>query len=367
MFALLAEAYHLVIPLTIGAIGILVMGLGRFLDRLTGACRTPRCPGCWYELSGLPPASRMLCPECGKVVGDRVHRSRSRRLVIAGGVLLTFVGVTIAPVLSLGVAQEPTWLLVRHRVAADGFIDQDVNAELQARQAAGSLSRNARARMLAEALLHIRQMAGTELPANSDRHSSQFRSECVWVALFAVPESSDDPVAEWLASENLSLQRASLYLMAVYAHQHKADMPFPAAWIQPYERVLQGGQHEGYDVAPLFASDIRFGMKATDTMNDLVVRRALDVALPDEVRLLALSALEPAIRTRDARASAVLCRLAPLLLAPGRVQANTLHLAARAGPEAAALLREELEKAAAGAPPERRLQLQEIIRHIPSG
>lgn len=76
----------------------------------------PRCPKCWYDLTGLP---EPRCPECGhRVTRDRdLYRTRRRRgLIVLGTVLMLaggagYLGVQHGPGLLRAVL--PQWRLVR--------------------------------------------------------------------------------------------------------------------------------------------------------------------------------------------------------------------------------------------------------------
>jgi len=57
---------------------VLLLYLGLFQDRSRGR---PRCPKCWYNMTGAP---SLICPECGHDACDpkRLHRTRRRRWAI---------------------------------------------------------------------------------------------------------------------------------------------------------------------------------------------------------------------------------------------------------------------------------------------
>jgi len=60
------------------ALTVLLLCLGLFQDRSRGR---PRCPKCWYNMTGAP---RLVCPECGHDARSpkRLHRTRRRRWAI---------------------------------------------------------------------------------------------------------------------------------------------------------------------------------------------------------------------------------------------------------------------------------------------
>ncbi len=68
------------------ALTVLLLYLGLFQDRSRGR---PRCPKCWYNMTGAP---SLVCPECGHDARSpkRLHRTRRRRWAIALSVLTAF-------------------------------------------------------------------------------------------------------------------------------------------------------------------------------------------------------------------------------------------------------------------------------------
>ncbi|MDX9910349.1 MAG: hypothetical protein RBS39_00815 [Phycisphaerales bacterium] len=76
----------------------------------------PRCPKCWYDMSG---ATGLLCPECGRTAKSprALHRTRRSGALFVLGVLLAGVayGAWATPRISRGgvVAIVPTWALIQ--------------------------------------------------------------------------------------------------------------------------------------------------------------------------------------------------------------------------------------------------------------
>lgn len=86
--------------------GLLLMLAGVWVVRTIGEVYPPaavrRCPGCSYDLSGVP---GLRCPECGRLAdresdvrmqGDRPARDKVRGLALGGGVLLIMIGLAMA-------------------------------------------------------------------------------------------------------------------------------------------------------------------------------------------------------------------------------------------------------------------------------
>lgn len=72
--------------------GAAVMGLVWFIgDRGRGS---PRCPRCWYSMSGT---EGLTCPECGRTAREPRHLSRPRRdrAFLVAGVVATVVGLHV--------------------------------------------------------------------------------------------------------------------------------------------------------------------------------------------------------------------------------------------------------------------------------
>jgi hypothetical protein len=75
----------------LAAAGIAVGAWALLWDRVRGGRRRPRCPGCWYDMSGSAGQADggAVCPECGRRVRHvrQLHRSRRRwRWAVAGAV-----------------------------------------------------------------------------------------------------------------------------------------------------------------------------------------------------------------------------------------------------------------------------------------
>jgi len=68
------------------ALTALLLYLGLFQDRSRGR---PRCPKCWYNMTGAP---SLVCPECGHDARSprRLHRTRRRRWAVVLAVLTAF-------------------------------------------------------------------------------------------------------------------------------------------------------------------------------------------------------------------------------------------------------------------------------------
>lgn len=69
--------FWLYIPLVaLALLGVVLLYFGLFLDR---ARSRRRCPKCWYDMSGAPPACPVRCPECGHVSQTERDLMRRRR------------------------------------------------------------------------------------------------------------------------------------------------------------------------------------------------------------------------------------------------------------------------------------------------
>jgi DNA-directed RNA polymerase subunit RPC12/RpoP len=69
----------------LGAVALLLWGL--LGDRSKGR---PRCPKCWYDMTGSVAAGRVACPECGyeALNRKRLYKNRRRWWAVVAGVLL---------------------------------------------------------------------------------------------------------------------------------------------------------------------------------------------------------------------------------------------------------------------------------------
>jgi predicted RNA-binding Zn-ribbon protein involved in translation (DUF1610 family) len=82
----------------LGALALLLWGL--FGDRSKGR---PRCPKCWYDMTGNLAAGRLACPECGyeAISRKRLFKNHRRWWAIGAGLVL-LVGPYAYPASILG-------------------------------------------------------------------------------------------------------------------------------------------------------------------------------------------------------------------------------------------------------------------------
>ena len=96
MIALTADAVVLVCGMVL-AIGVELIGRGRWGDQSKGR---PRCPRCWYDMRGTVP--RLICPECGHdaVQEQQLYLDHRRPWLIVLGVVM----ISAALLVLLGVS-----------------------------------------------------------------------------------------------------------------------------------------------------------------------------------------------------------------------------------------------------------------------
>lgn len=82
--------------------GMIAVHFSAFADRSKGR---PRCPKCWYDMTG---SRGFVCPECGHDAANQknLHRTRRYRMKALLGALLVFSGCSLA---ALPTVQEQGW------------------------------------------------------------------------------------------------------------------------------------------------------------------------------------------------------------------------------------------------------------------
>ena len=98
------------------ALGLLIGSWALAGDWLRHRGRRRRCPGCWYDMEGVPGQS---CPECGRVAKHERQLRRSRRRWGWIAAVLMLAPIEIAGIFNVRLAAvnwptyTPSWLLVR--------------------------------------------------------------------------------------------------------------------------------------------------------------------------------------------------------------------------------------------------------------
>lgn len=63
----------------VALLGFGLLFIALFRDRSHARSPRPRCPKCWYDLSGARAELPITCPECGRVINEKTDLHRTRR------------------------------------------------------------------------------------------------------------------------------------------------------------------------------------------------------------------------------------------------------------------------------------------------